>query len=293
MKNISFVFLLLCVSISTKAKTETNIQDEIESERLKYTCGSEQAAGVNFRFCYRNLETTNNHDIIYFFHGLGGSEESWFTQYPGTLIIQKWWKFWGYRPRIVTVSFGPQWVLVDNERRPLLPLLVKRIMPLLESKIGGLKSGQRHLIGQSMGGYNAAEVALKYPGTFSRVALLCPAITTIGPYSRKTEIDKYVGRTGANPSLVERMLRISRSNFVDQTDWERHDPLLLLKKYPSQQKSKFYVTIGVSDGYGFQEGSEEFYFLGKTRAFIAQWAPVPGGHCNFSRRGTAYFIKGD
>lgn len=293
MKIISIVLLLLHVAVLARALDERDIQNEIEHERQQYTCGSEKVQGVGFRFCYRNLNTTNSNDIVYFFHGLEGSEESWFTQYFGTLIIQKWWKFWGYRPRIVTISFGPQWLLVDNQRFPLLPLFTKKIMPVLEGKIGGLKSGRRHLIGQSMGGFNAAEVSLKVPGLFSRVALLCPAITTVGPFSSDQEIADYIARTGASQELVQRMLSISRTVFIDDRDWRRHDPLVLLKKYRASVKSKFFLTVGYNDGYGFQEGAEQFYYLAKTKAFFSKWLPVPGEHCSFSRRGTALFIMGD
>lgn len=293
MKIISITVLLLYVFLFSQARAQSEASDEFESERLKYTCSGEQIQGVAFRYCYRDLSTTNSNDIIYFFHGLEGSEETWFTQYLGTLLIQKWWKHWGYRPRIVTVSFGPQWLLVNNQRYPLLPLFLKKIMPFLEKKVGGLKMGHRHLIGQSMGGFNAAEVALQSPGTFQRVALLCPAITTVGPYSSDQEIESYIDRTGAQPKLVRRMLAISRAVFLNQADWVRHDPLLLLKKYRDHTKSKFYISVGLDDGYGFQEGAHQFYLLAKTEAFFSKWLPVPGGHCSFNRLGTARFIMGD
>jgi hypothetical protein len=89
------------------------------------------------------------------------------------------------------------------------------------------------------------------------------------------------------------MLTISRSVFVDQNDWNKHDPLVLLKRYSSSLRSRFFVSVGWADGYGFQEGSEKFYVLAKARSFFSKWLPVPEGHCNFSRKGTAKFIMGD
>jgi pimeloyl-ACP methyl ester carboxylesterase len=293
MKLISIVLLLLHVSLRLQAFDEIDLYRDIHEERLQYTCDATRTQGIAFRYCYRNLDTTNNQDIIYFFHGLDGDEQTWFKQYLGTLIIQKWWKHWGYRPRIVTVSFGPEWLLVNNQRFPLLPLFTNKIMPYLESKMGGLGKGRRHLIGQSMGGFNAAEVSLKSPGLFSRVALLCPAISTIGPFSSDREIDNYITRTGATRDLVESMLKISRAVFLNQEDWLNHDPLVLIKKYHARNKSRFYITIGQHDEYGFQEGAKMFYFLAKMQAFFTNWLPVPGGHCNFSRKGTAQFIIGE
>lgn len=292
MKLFAIVLLLLNVSVFSYAFDESEIRKEIEQERLRFTCGADSVQGVGFRFCYRNIETTNSDDIIYFFHGLEGSEETWFTQYFGTLMIQKWWKHWGYRPRIVTVSFGPQWLLVDNSRYPLLPLFVKGVLPLLESKVGGLRKGHRHLIGQSMGGFNAAEVSLKTAGIFNKVALLCPAIATVGPFDSSDKIEDYIRRTGASREKVQTMLQISRSVFIDQSDWTKHDPLLLLKK-PQIKKSRYFVSVGESDDYGFQEGAEEFVRISRHYKFQTRWIPVAGGHCQFNRKGTAHFFMGN
>lgn len=285
------ILLLLHVSLPVFAQLPTD--EEIQIERQNYTCGSETAKGFDFTYCYRNAEATNNDDIVYFFHGLGGNAETWFTQCLGTLMVQKWWQIKGYKPRIVTISFGKQWLLVNNERFPLLPLFSNSIMPFLEKKMGGLRGGHRHLIGESMGGFNAAEVALKKPGLFSRVALLCPAITTINPFSSREEIERYIERTGASRNLVQRMLQISQSVFINKADWEKHNPLALIRNYHSSKRSKFYVSTGLWDGYGFQEGSEIFSRLANANSFFSIWVPVPGGHCNFNRFITANFIMGD
>lgn len=292
MKFFAIVLLLLNVSVFSYAFDESEIRREIEQERLRFTCGADSVQGVGFRFCYRNLETTNSDDIIYFFHGLEGSEETWFTQYFGTLMVQKWWKHWGYRPRIVTVSFGPQWLLVDNARYPLLPLFVQGVLPLLEKKVGGLRRGHRHLIGQSMGGFNAAEVSLKASGIFNKVALLCPAIATVSPFDSSDKIEDYIQRTGASREKVQTMLQISRSVFIDPNDWTKHDPLRLLKK-PQTKKSRYFVSVGESDDYGFQEGAEEFVEISRQSGFQTKWIPVAGGHCQFNRKGTAHFFMGN
>lgn len=286
------VLLLLYVSCFSYAMTD-DTNDQVQAETLNYSCGSKTMQGIPFSYCYRNAEATNNDDIIYFFHGLNGSAKTWFTQWVGTLMVQYVWQSKGYRPRIVSVSFGKEWLLVDNKKHNLLTLFSNQVMPFIEKKMGGLRRGQRHLIGQSMGGFSAAQIALKKPGLFSRVALLCPSITTIGPYASKREVDDYIYRTAAWPWMVRKMLLISRNIFSDKADWDKHDPLILLKRYRYTTKSKFYVSTGMWDGYGFQEGSSVFSRIAKARAFDTQWIPVPGIHCNFNRLRTANFIMGD
>lgn len=265
--------------------------DPLEIERKKYVCDSKTLQGVTFDYCYRLIDRSSTKDIVYFFHGLGGAADTWFTQCLGTQMLQKWWSIKGYRPMIVTISFGSQWLLADNSKNKLLPYFRNVAMPFLEKQVGGLQGGRRLLIGQSMGGMNAIEASLKYPGTFQRVALLCPAISSISPFSTSREIQDYISRTRAKPHLVEKMLRISKSVFTDQNDWDRHDPLRLIRG--SRNSPLFYLSIGSRDGYGFQEGSRRFVDIAKSRFFSFIWAPAIGGHCNFERRSSANFIMGE
>ena len=93
---------------------------------------------------------------------------------------------------------------------------------------------------------------------------------------------------------VNLALNISRQVFENQTDWDNHDPLKLLAKYPADAvKPKFYVSTGTSDEFGFQEGSAVFVVKALENAYEAQWTPVSGGHCIFDRLGTANFIMGE
>ncbi|MFV8259055.1 alpha/beta hydrolase-fold protein [Bdellovibrio bacteriovorus] len=301
MKRMTLAFLLLCVSLWAQGYDDVTDDymlaeadvPEAEFGRGRFICDSEELQGVRFKYCYRDPDSANNNDIVYFFHGLNGSEKTWHRQFLGTRTIQDWWELRGYRPRIISVSFGPQWLLVNNKRYPLLPAFTRVIMPFVEKKVGGLKGGQRHIIGQSMGGFNAAEISLKNPGMFSKVALLCPALATISPFASDREIDAYIRRTGALRCQVEKMQRISQSVFVDKKDWDNHDPLRLISRYPKGKKPRFYVSIGRNDGYGFQEGSAAFIKGAQAFSFLFSWVPVPGPHCNFKRIGTANFIMGD
>ena len=267
-------------------------QDSAEpSYQSDYSCGTESQLGFTFNYCIRNVDRTKTQDIIYFFHGLMGNEETWFTQKMGTGMLERKWHFRGYDPTIVTISFGEVWLLVNNNKYPLIPYFKDVIMPFLEKKVGGLGKGKRMLIGQSMGGFNAAQASLQLPNVFSKVALLCPAITTVGPFSSQQDIDAYITRTGAIPSRVKLMLSISHQVFVNQRDCDKHDPLNLLGLYRANNP-EFYVSTFLQDDFEFQEGSEEFVNAGKKVGFKTQWVPVPGGHCNFDRRTAANFIMG-
>lgn len=264
--------------------------EPLEDIASHVSCGIQTSSEASFKFCIYQPRQSKNNDIVYFFHGLDGDERTWFNQYFGTRLIHNLWHIWGYHPRIITISFGPKWLLVNNERSHLLAYFKSFIMPLLEHKVGGINRGRRHLIGQSMGGFNAAEVSLKNPGLFKNVALLCPAITSIGPFASDYEVGKYIQRTGANPDFVKKLIDLGQEYFVDPEDWKNHDPLTLLSHYKAKKKSNFFISVGNEDDYGFQEGSLKFKLISKVRNFSSRIILVPGSHCNFSRWGAARFI---
>ncbi len=259
---------------------------------LDYNCSSKTLNNISFKYCINQVDRTRNQDIIYFFHGLSASEESWFTK-GDTRSLSKRWMQKGYEPTVITISFGPAWMMVDNEKSRTLPLFKEQILPFLENEVGGLGSGRRMIIGQSMGGFNAAEVSLRMPGYFSKALLLCPAVSVIGPYSSHQEIADYKARTHAESFLVDSLIDLSKHYIVDAIDWDRHDTLKLPATYPQGfVKPLYYVSTGRGDNFGFQEGSQLFVNIAKKYGFQAQWAPVYGYHCSFNRQGAADFIRG-
>jgi S-formylglutathione hydrolase FrmB len=291
MKKIVFSILLIFLTSNVHSQTLQNQETTptIESHG-QYNCSTETLIGVSFKYCFKRGDQAGiNQDIVYFLHGLEGNEKTWFSQKAGTAYIDHLWSKWGYNPSVVTISFGDAWILVNNPRFQLLSFFKKVVMPFLESKVGFLGQGRRILVGQSMGGLNAAIASLKSPGLFSKVALLCPAITNVGPFSSQQEIENYIERTGANPKRVNLMLTLSKKIFVNPLDWQNHDPLHLLKKYQGT-KSKYYISTGVIDDYGFEEGTELFTRFSRQKGFHTWWVPAPGVHCDFDRPTTARFI---
>lgn len=113
--------------------------------------------GQNYKVCvYENPNSTNN-DVLYKMHGLGGNELQFFED-------ERWietLRLWGNRsPKVVTLSYGRFWLLAEaNSSRVsgLFEHFVDTIMPLAESELG-LVNPRRLLLGNSMGGFNAAQL---------------------------------------------------------------------------------------------------------------------------------------
>lgn len=254
-------------------------------------CGTKETSlGDSYSYCIQTGNRAKTQDVVYFFHGLWGNARQFFEQRRDTAWVLKRWAQLGYEPSIVTVSFGEIWLLVNNDKFPLIPLFQNEMMPFLEGQLGGLGNGRRLLMGESMGGFNASQAALQLPATFAKVALLCPALTVIGPYSSQAEIDQYISRTKALRSRVDLMLGISREVFADDTDWQNHNPFNLLQRYSSMIKPVFFVSTGLQDEFGFQEGSAEFAKAAQGQGFSATWVPLAGRHCKYNREALAQFF---
>lgn len=258
----------------------------------RYHCSKTVMTGVPVEYCFRDQSIVNSSDVIYFFHAHGGSARSWFRQIPGTYIIQSILDLRGYRPQIISISLGPEWALTQHSA--LMSVFKDSIFPTVENLVmRGRKIRKRHLVAQSMGGLSATSLALSEPEKFSRVALMCPALTTLNPYGPETEIERYKKKYFIRDEMLAKLLRLSKLIFPTKATWNSENIFSVLSHAQNTKHLKFYMTIGKYDGYGFQEGVERFYRLANQKGIRSLKKIVPGGHCVFSHRGMAKFILGE
>lgn len=258
-------------------------------------CGKQVVEGISFSYCIHASAKPSAHDVLYYLHGGGGSEHSWKDKRNYTRdVMREWAKSGRTIPTVITISFGETWILSEiasNTKPALYPLVVNHLMPLLEEKMGGLK-GRRMLLGESMGGFNAAQLLLKNGDLFDRVALVCPGIATIGPHSSQASIDDFMERHKPylNRDWVTGILSWMRSEFPSEQDWLKHDPLALVKASASITP-RLHVSCGKKDEYGFFEGAEQFAELAKAKGAFVQWEPLAGRHCASNPKSIADFLS--
>lgn len=261
-------FALFLASFSTKAAT---------------LCESETFWGVNVGWCVSKDPASRNPDFLYVLHGGGGNEHAWEGSGTKRALELVWKKSGADQPTVIAFSFGPQWLLGDfaTQQHPAyLPLVVNQVIPVLEKKLGGLR-GRRFLMGHSMGGYNGAELSLRFPNLFFRVALLCPGISTVNPFASAKELEDYLAKQPAttNRSYVIGVAKWVQSEFKNPAIWGRHDPLRLSTLTPRSGTS-YLLSCTKDDEFGFFEGAEIFARNLNSRGIKAEWIPVEkGGHC--------------
>lgn len=232
--------------------------------------------------------------VVYFFHGLGQSEKTWGEAKSVGALLRDHWRLEGKkRPTVIAISFGPQWLVArrgnGSKFGGLLEALPSLIVPMVEKKLAKAPE-ERVLLGESMGGFNASQVAFKLPTLFSRVAMLCPPIAEISPFADEAAIAKFVEETGAKRELVEGAAKLTKAFFPTEEAWAEANPLNLVAKAEAKAVPPLQVTCGSRDEYGFYPGARKFALIGRGRSLDLQWRSLLAGHCAMDTKSTSEFL---
>lgn len=242
-------------------------------------------------YCIHPPLGKGNRDILYYFHGNGGSELDWNDPVSLTGQLQK--EFKKNRrptPTVISVSFGPTWVFAHKNASPasgLLELFTQQIMPALEASLGGLK-GRRLVMGISMGGFNTLQLAMR-TSLFRKAAAICSPMGTVSPFGSAEDLQKYIEASLAwqyykeTPNVVidavKEMISLAQYFYPSPQDWQQADPLALARQTSIKDLPVMYVAAGYYDKYALYEATEKFAeSLQRKRARI-EWRPQWGGHC--------------
>ena len=254
------------------------------------------------KICVHRQPESRSRDILYFFHGLGEDERNWIKKTNYKTVRAVWAELGFEAPLVVNVSFGDLWLLTPAGVKPasgMLELFVKQVMPYVEETLVPDFSGKRYLIGMSMGGFNGAQLALRNPSLFKKVALLCPATASYPLYPKDQSLaghlefhrtlEKYWWKNHANPLLMEIPMYLSRKYFTAQ-EWERESPLRLAERAFSPQFPPLFISAIQHDAFGLEESDRELAKIALRAHVKLEWDLVRGGHCDFNPRQLANFL---
>ncbi|MNL13453.1 hypothetical protein D3C87_1343620 [compost metagenome] len=196
----------------------------------------------------------------------------------------------GLDPWVITISYGEAWLLTEVDGSyELLQKTMDELLPDIQNQIRPAGFKTKYLVGASMGGFNTSQVLFKRTDMFDKYMLICPAITTVGPFSTQDEIIDYIRRTGAEPKRVGFMIEWGLMEFPSDEEWNKHSPLFLADQ--AQSLPKVYVSCGLKDEFGFQEGAEAFFKKINYKAKASWWVPIPNGtHCAFDKKSILKFL---
>ncbi len=237
---------------------------------------------ISWRYCIHRAKQGTNDGIAYLLHGRNLDEKTWNDDTFYTSMLQNYWSESNVKPPIVvTVSFGPVWLLTPKGKATksgLLQSFIDKVIPTVESKIG--QPSYRAVFGESMGGLNALIVGLRSPQLFRKVAALCPGVyKDASPYSSISKMSETIKRTGAEPLVIYGIISLAKDYVSDEAEWNDIAPIEILKSMTAPKSTEYYLSADLYDKYGNFEGSQELSRIAKQKNFKIQWRPIYGGHC--------------
>lgn len=269
----------------------------------------ELTSPVPFSYCVYEDAKSSNQDVLYFLHGINGNVKSWSQATSFSHALYQQWEQKGVdAPTVVTFSFGPQWFLAEkNASRAsgLFELTQAVVLPLLEKQMQH-KTGERHMMGISMGGVNTIQLGLK-PQTrntvhLSKLAIICAQMSEVSPFSSQEELQNYLEQTQVyqyylainNTEVVKERyyfaINVARAVWLNEENFRTADPLVLSKNYVTDLPARVYLSAQVKDRYANFEANQVFLENLKSNGVDVQWRPVWGEHCDIDLSSLAEFL---
>ncbi|MFH1095506.1 MAG: hypothetical protein V1728_04780, partial [Candidatus Micrarchaeota archaeon] len=218
--------------------------------------------------------------LLYFLHPAEADELSW-REFP---ISRVYYKMFHENelpaPRVVTISYGPYWTLMDEpgEIQPaLFETFVSSWMPLIERETG--PPNRRYLWGMSQGAFNSSLLVLKRPKLFDGAVLSCPSFFPFPLYSDAKVIAKYVKSSNADAYSVDWAVRTLRPRVGGPEAWKKEDPLKLAARSKGLPLPPILIQANKKDEYGFYKGAKQFYKTLKKLRHPVSFRPYRGMHC--------------
>jgi pimeloyl-ACP methyl ester carboxylesterase len=240
-----------------------------------------QECGVRgpLRFCINKSARGVNGDVVYHLHGRNMDERVWNDNSYLTAMLQAHWQDGGVKPpTVVTVSYGPVWLLAPKGQLKdsgLLEDFMQRL-PEIEAVVG--EPTRRMLVGESMGGLNALILGLTQHTQFTKVAALCPGVYADSPFSSLATLKAGAERTGANPKIILGIVQLAKAHFANEGEWRRASPLQLIEGAGAHFPHLF-LSCGLYDAYGNFEGTQRLARRAAQLGVKVEWHPIYGGHC--------------
>lgn len=288
----------VCMMLGILASLIGCMQKSLPELDLETSC-ADVSGTVPWTYCLSQTVGSDPSNVVYFFHEGGTDESIWSANNNlGRAIRDEWRQMPEVQPPVVvSISFGENWfatpgnpkVGANGFRFGLKSVLLSDVIPHVETNILNQSVVSRHLLGLSMGSYNAAQLAFQDRYEFSSVSLLCPALAI--PVRQDGETNANMAqRLQADLKYLEQMLEIADSVLENGESAERYS-ILAYAETSTPNSMSFYISSGREDEFGFFGPALELHRLLKSNPAVhSTFVPLDGGHCNFDPSSLARFI---
>jgi S-formylglutathione hydrolase FrmB len=215
-------------------------------------------------------DANRRYPVLYYFHGLGDSEQM-FVRSGGFSLIQDAWDRHQLGDFIIVSPAGYSSFFMNSHdaRFRYDDFFLQEFMPWIENRYR-IAAGRasRGIGGISMGGYGAIRMAFLHPQLFGSVSAHSAALMERLPPVAVNDVPQ-AGR-----------LRILGDVFgspPDRSFWDRNNPLNIARA-ADLAGMKIYFDCGSQDDYGFEAGAQALHNLLVGRHITHEFHLYPGGH---------------
>lgn len=211
--------------------------------------------------------------VLYFLHGLGDDEQSFFKTGGWTLIedLRQRGKIGDF---LMVAPEGRNSFYINSAdgKERYNDFFLREFMPYIEKKYRVVPGrAGRAISGISMGGYGALHFAFAYPQLFSAVSAQSAALMLVSPQE--------LNAAARSRGPLVRALSSVFGNPVDVAHWRANDPFLLAKKNQATiKKMAIQFNCGQSDDYGFEKGAAALDQQLTAEGIPHEYHPHPGDH---------------
>ncbi len=239
------------------------------SDKAKTFDSKSLGAAVTFvAYLPADYETSKmSYPVIYALHGM--FENSAFLERRGlTPQIEDLVKA-GTAPNAIFVTVdGGNNLFVNSTKGKYQDMVTKDLVEYIDKNYRTIARREgRALLGVSMGGYGALNIAFSHPEVFGVVAthsaMLLTEIPTLEAGARGGQMRAFTGVFGEP---------------VDPAVWKADDPLELAKTVDAKKVPALYFDCGGQDRYGLFKGNEALHTILDSRKIANDFSISPGDH---------------
>jgi len=214
---------------------------------------------------------TGRFAVLYYFHGLGGDEQT-LVSGGGWELIQDLWDRHDIGEFAIAAPAAERSFYINSRDGHVRyeDFLIREFFPFIETHYRILPGKRnRGVTGMSMGGYGALHLAFAHPELFGSVSAHSPALIAKLPRAQLDNDDSFG---------VMRLMGSAFGKPFDPAFWERNSPFTIVRNGSRPSGLAVYFDCGTEDDFGFYAGAKAFHDLLDLRGIPNEFHLYPGRH---------------
>ena len=248
----------------TFAQSET-LESKVLKKSINYS--------IHLPVGYYSSEKTY-YPVLYLLHGFSGDETNWTELGNAKLIADSLVALQKIEPFIIVMPDGMNSYYINDYKNitPYEDFFIKELLPYIENKYRIIRDDEeRAICGNSMGGYGAIILTVKYPDIFSTCISLSPAV-------RNAEIFAKMKQAKYENNFAHLFGSGLNENKRITSHWKSNSPYYLIDNNLADNLNEvnWYISCGLQDF--LLPAAEAFHTLLTQYNIDHEYVTKPGNH---------------